>query len=458
MVNFYEKILFERIKHSLRPLTFLLVVSLLISSCKDKSIDDPDPTPVGKSKATSTFDQSVATRWMDMQFKLIKSTPGYTPPVAARTLGYTSLALYESVVPGMTGYQSLVGQLNGLKELPKIDETKEYNYAIAANSAIYTLIKEMYATTADSNKRNIDSLRRNIESNLVRDADNQEVSTRSINFGADIAKAIFEYSKTDGGHEGWKNNYPTDYTVPIGIGFWEPTSTQKIPMLPYWGKNRPFVAINATTDPVAPTTFSYKLDSKMFILAKEVYDVNKSLTADQKAIAMFWADGGSTLTPPGHHLNIANIVLKKEKSKLDKVAETYVKVALAVNDAFIACWRCKYRYNLMRPMTYIRQTIDPAWSPLITTPPFPEYSSGHSSGSGAASETLTTLFGDNYAFIDNTWEGKYPNRTFKSFYEYANEATTSRLYGGIHYRQANEEGQKNGKAIAKNVLALKFKK
>ncbi len=440
----------------LRPLLIVMVFGALLTSCKDKNIETTDPVSV--SKAASEFDAGIATRWTDMQLNLIKSTPGYAPPVAARTLAYTSLALYESLVYGMPTNQSLAGQINGLATLPKPDLTKEYSWGLAANSAISTLINELYSTTNDANKSAIDSLRRNIESVLKRDADKQEIIDRSMAFGAEIGKAIFEYSKTDGGHEGWKNNFPTDYKVPVGIGFWEPTSAQKIPLLPYWGKNRTFSALNMTTNPTAPLAFSFKETSDMFKLAKEVYDVNKALTAEQKAIALFWADGGSTLTPPGHHFNIASIVLKKEKAKLDKIVETYAKVSMAVNDAFVSCWRCKYVYNLMRPQTFIRQAIDPSWTPLIATPPFPEYTSGHASGSGAASEVLTTIFSDNYSFTDNTWEGKYPSRNFKSFYEYANEATISRLYGGIHYRLGNENGQKNGKEIAKNILKLKFAK
>ena len=458
MIKYYTYFFSKKFKILFRPLLILMVMGVLFTSCKDKSaVENPTPV-VGVSKATSEFDASIATRWTDLQLILIKSTPGYAPPVAARTLAYTSLALYESIVYGMKDHQSLAGQIAGLTTLPKPDLTKEYSWGLAANSALSTLIVEMYATTNDANKSAIDSLRRNIESTLKRDAENQEIIDRSMIFGADIGKAIWEYSKTDGGHEGWKNNFPTDFKTPVGIGFWEPTGSQKIPLLPYWGKNRTFSALNATTNPVAPSTFSFKETSDMFKLGKEVYDISKALTADQKAIANFWADGGNTLTPPGHHFNIANIILKKEKVKLDKVAEVYAKVGMAVNDAFVACWRCKYVYNLMRPQTYIRQAIDPTWSPLITTPPFPEYSSGHSSGSGAAAETLTSIFGDNYAFTDNTHTGKFPDRSFKSFYEYANEATMSRLYGGIHYRQGNENGQKNGKEIAKNILKLKFTK
>ncbi|WP_435353691.1 vanadium-dependent haloperoxidase [Emticicia sp. SJ17W-69] len=434
-----------------------LVLGILFSSCKDKKATE-EPTPVSVSIPTSEFDASIATRWTDLQLKLIKSTPGYAPPVAARTLAYTSLALYESVVYGMKNNQSLVGQIAGLTDLPKPDLAKDYSWGLAANSALSTLVIEMYATTNDANKAAIDSLRRNIESPLKRDVENQDIIDRSVAFGADIAKAIWEYSKSDGGNEGWNNNFPTDYKIPVGIGLWEPTNAQKTPLLPYWGKNRTFVVLNMTTNPTAPYTFSFKENSDMYKLAKEVYDINKALTTEQKAIANFWSDGANSITPPGHHFNIANIVLKKEKAKLDKAAEVYAKVGMAINDAFVTCWRTKYTYNLMRPQTYIRQAIDPSWSPLLVSPPFPEYSSGHSSGSGAAAEILTTIFGDNFAFTDNTHAGTYADRSFKSFYEYANEATLSRLYGGIHYRQANENGLKNGKEIAKNILKLKFTK
>lgn len=446
----------KKFNHIYRQILFLLLIGTLLISCKDKGATETNP--VGISKATKEFNADIATRWTDLQLILIKSTPGYAPPVAARTLAYTSLALYESTVYGMPDNQSLVGQLNGLTSLPKPDLSKEYNWGIAANAAISTLIVEMYATTNDDNKRAIDSLRRNIESPIRIDIDNQEVTDRSNAFGVAIGQAIWEYAKTDGGHEGWKNNFPIDYKTPVGIGFWIPTSAQKTPLLPYWGKNRTFSSLNMTMNPTAPFSFSFKENSDMFKLAKEVYDVSKTLTTEQKAIATFWADGGNTITPPGHHFNIANIILKKEKANLDKAVETYAKVGMAVNDAFISCWRCKYIYNLMRPLTYIQQAIDPKWTTYVATPPFPEYTSGHSSGSGAAAETLTKIFGENYAFTDNTHSGKYPNRSFKSFYEYADEATISRLYGGIHYRQGNENGQKNGKDIAKNILKLKFTK
>jgi len=134
------------------------------------------------------------------------------------------------------------------------------------------------------------------------------------------------------------------------------------------------------------------------------------------------------LHAPGHHFNIANIVLKKEKVKLERVAEVYAKVGMALNNAFVVCWKGKYTHNLMRPITYIRQSNSPTWLPLVATQPFSEYTSGHSLGSGAASAKLTIIFGDNYAFTDKTHTGVFPDRTFKSFYENDNETSISRLY------------------------------
>jgi hypothetical protein len=433
----------------------LIIGTLTLTSCKDKSLEDPDPVSV--SEATDTYKSEIATKWIDLQLKLIKTTPGYAPPVAARSLGYSGLALYESVVGGIKDNQSLVGQINGLNKLPEIDNTKEYNWGLSANSALAAMLKNLFSSTNDANKKTIDSMRVALETELRRDI-SLDVIERSTRLGADIATAIFEYSKTDGGHEAYNNNFPSDFVVPKGVGLWVPTSTQKIPLLPYWGKVRSFVAINATTDPTAPTPFSYNASSDFFKQAKAVYDAKAALTADQKAIATFWADGGGTITPPGHYMNIATIVIKKDKIKLDKVAETYAKVGMALSDAFVACWRCKYRFNLMRPVTYIKETIDPAWTPLIATPPFPEYTSGHSSGSGAFGEVMTSLYGDNYSFVDNTHEGLHTNRTFKSFKEASEEAKNSRFYGGIHYPMGNEKGQENGGKIGKNVVELKFKK
>ncbi|WP_337044068.1 vanadium-dependent haloperoxidase [Emticicia sp. 17c] len=453
MRNLYSDFFHKNIRVCVYLAICLLALQLI--SCKDKS-EQAVVKPAVNSKSTSEFDASLATSWNTLQLKLIKSTPGYAAPVAARTLAYTSLALYESVVYGLKDYRSLAGQISGLTILPKPDTTKEYNWGLAANAALSTLIKELYATTNDENKAAIDSLRRGIEAALKTDIKDEEIVARSINFGADVAKVIWDYSKKDGGNEGWNDNFPTNYQLPVGIGSWEPVGNQKTPLLPFWGKNRNFSSLNNNLATQAPITFSFKSNSAMYNAAKEVYDVNKTLTADQKAIASFWEDKG--ITPAGHDFNIASIALKKANAKLDKAAEVYIKLGLALNDAFVACWKSKYTYNLMAPLTYIRQGIDPRWSSFITAQPFPAYTSEHATSSAAAAEILTSIFGDNYAFTDNTYTGVLPNRSFKSFEEYTNEVTIAQLFSGTNYRMASENGQKNGREIAKNILKLNFKK
>src|SRR5690606_19030531 len=182
------------------------------------------------------------------------------------------------------------------------------------------------------------------------------------------------------------------------------------------------------------------------------------------AIALFWSDDpGHTPTPSGHWLSILNQVLVHEEATLDVAAEAYAKLGIAMADAFITCWNTKFAYNVVRPISYIQTVIDPGWNtPDLTdpvmTPPFPEYTSGHSVQSGAAATVLTGLFGDNYAFIDTTHEARgLSSRSFQSFYAAADEAAISRLYGGIHYRSAIELGLEQGKCVGERVLELRFK-
>lgn len=438
-------------------LAALLASTLLLNSCKDKDgggVTDPTTNPTAiTGKTVETYTNEVLTKWTDLELKLIKTTPNNVPPIAARTLGYTNLAAYEAIVPGMTGYQSLVGQLQGLGALPK-PPNGEYNWALAANAAKQSIVKNMFANTTAANIATVDSLKTALESTF-KSTSATEVIARSNKFGQDIAAAIFAYSKTDGGHEGYKNVFPSSYNVPISASAWMPTSSQAIPMLPYWGNNRFFLLKNRDENPPKPLPFSYEPTSAMFKEAEVVYNVSKTLTAEQKNIAKFWADGSGTITPPGHYINLASIALKKENSTMAKTAEVYASMGLALSDAFVSCWKCKYVYNLMRPISYIQNAIDPRWKTFIGTPPFPEYTSGHSSGSGAASTVLAKHFGETYTIIDNTYT---PSRTFTSFTKLSDEAAESRLYGGIHFPMGNREGKVNGRKIGANTIALKFKK
>ncbi|MEZ4688669.1 MAG: vanadium-dependent haloperoxidase [Ignavibacteria bacterium] len=183
------------------------------------------------------------------------------------------------------------------------------------------------------------------------------------------------------------------------------------------------------------------------------------MTEEQETIALFWADDGGTYTPPGHSVAILMQLLNTGNYRLDFSAASLAKIGIAVSDAFISCWKGKFTYNLLRPITYIRNYIDPSWSPFVTTPAFPEYASGHSTQSGASAQVLSDILGYNYSFTDYTHTGDgFAPRSFNSFFDFADEAAISRLYGGIHYRSANENGLDKGIEIGRNVSALHFQK
>jgi membrane-associated phospholipid phosphatase len=182
-----------------------------------------------------------------------------------------------------------------------------------------------------------------------------------------------------------------------------------------------------------------------------------NLSSEQQAIASYWNDGGGSFTPPGHNIAIALQIVRNMNLDLASAAILLAKEGIAENDAGIVCWRAKFGFNLLRPITYIRNYINPTWSTFITTPPFPSYSSGHSTFSGAAAKILTLEFGENFSFTDST---KIPygfsTRSFTSFQAAAQEAAMSRLYGGIHYRFDNENGFHCGELVALNVENLNW--
>ena len=461
------------IKQLKKPLQFLFIAStaLWLDACKAKEETvTPQEPPVDASPANK-FSSDIASNWAVLQQKLTKTTAGYSPPVAARAYAYGGLVMYEAAVGGLPNNQSLAGQLAELTTLPKTETGKDYNWALSVNAAEATILRALYAETsrptAAVNKTVIDSVEV-VQLNANKTGVAQDVIDRSVKYGQDVANAIFEWSKTDGGHEGYKRNFPATYVVPVFPGAWTVTeSGQAIPMQPTWGNNRSFVPANSTLILPNIIPFSALITTSYFGQYFETYTIAKSLTAEQKEIAAYWADNPTeTQTPAGHSYNIANIAVKQSKAGLGKATEAFARTGITLNDAFINCWKCKFKYNNERPYTMIRRTIDATWKPLFTTPPFPGFPSGHSTQSSAVSDVLTDFFGQNFTFTDNTHEGRtdkttgivLKTRAYKNFTAFSQEASLSRLYGGIHTRQDNETGLAEGRKVAKNVLALKFKK
>ena len=424
-------------------------------------------TPV-VAKPASAYSSGVVYDWYFLALQLIQQTPGFSPPVASRALGYMGLTLYEAVVPGMPGYQSLAGQLNELSSLPWAQPDEPLHWPTVANASLATMTRMMFSNATAENKARIDLLERSLPLKYTQDFDpnvvTPEITNRSETFGKLMGMAIMTWARTDGGHEAWGpiRRSRANYVPPSGTGKWSATPPAFAPpLLPYWGENRPFVMKTAADCPAPPPPeYSEETNSAFYKDGLEVYKISTAATQEQRQFALYWADdAGKTPTPAGHWVYIANDILKARKANLATAAETFARLNIAMSDAFVAAWYTKYKLNVVRPVTYGQVVIDSNWVPsLIPTPPFPDYPSGHSVQSAAASMVLDRTFGADTAFTDNTHNDRgWGPRTFKNFKTAADEAAISRLYAGIHYRFAIEGGKPQGQCVAAKVLALKFK-
>ena len=434
-------------------LSTAIVAVALFAGC-DKNDDDDNPQPT-YSKAAD-YPDDIANAWVQTARLMVK-TAGISPPRAARAYGYLGQVFYEGVVNGMPQHISLYGQINGMPEVPATNPNLEYHWPSVINKGALDIVTYL----ANGESADVLALASNkfTEMHTLYAATiPADVLERSEAYGQLVASIIRICADQDG----YASNHNCAYTVPTGLGLWEPTAPGFVqnPLEPCWGEQRPFVLENVATQcyPSAPPAYSTEPSSAFYIEMMEVYNTVQAADAEQLAIARFWADGGGTSTPPGHWLNIANIVLNNEDGNLAEAAEIYCKIGLSVNDAFISCWKAKYEMNYLRPITAIRNLVSGAadWLPPITTPPFPECTSGHSTQSGAAYKVLEDFFG-NVTFTDTTAISQYPARTFNTFEDAANEAALSRLYGGIHFRTACEIGVTQGECIGEAVLALQFR-
>lgn len=430
-------------------LLFLVITLLLVSCQKDKN----DPAPAALS-------HEVATEWYHLLLTLTKETPGFTPPVAARAFGYCGIALYEGMVPGAGQATSLQGQINGLNKGSIPTASGNYDYEIVANSILAAMARKMYRNTSPANIQLIAQLETN-QFNILAEKVSSDIAMQSQAYGIAVAEAVYQYSLTDMQDECFKNNFPDTYVSPVGAGLWVPTPPlfQKA-LQPYWGAVRPFISQNLIpVQPAGPPSYSTVPGSKFYQEGIEVYTVSQHLTAEEKVIAEFWSDDpGKTATPPGHSISIAVQMIQNENLNLWETAEILARVGMGTHDAFVSCWKSKYDFNLLRPVTYIQELFDPTWSSYLSTPPFPEYTSGHSVQTGAAAAIMSHYFGDNYAFTDRTHVQRTDingsPREFSSFSELADEAAFSRLYGGIHFRAAILDGVEQGKQIGQNLIQL----
>ena len=449
---------------------YLMVTILIVVDgtlvCGKEAFTNENP-----SVGSSTRSAAIATKWGQMTVRTMKDTPKGTPTYGSRAVAYMGLAMYESIVSGSPQHKSMAGQLSGLGVLPKADNAQKYNWILSLNAGQSYMLKQLYEQASAANKASIDSLEKSIYQSEIQTT-NKEIAERSVKYGQDIAKAIFEWSKTDGGHEGYKHNFDSTYVLPRGAYSWKPPTRgqapSQLPLHPYWGRNRTFSPPNQTLQVPEMMAFDYKVGSAYYNQMMEVYYKRKTLTQEEKEIANWWGDDPTeTFSPPGHSYNLATITIKTAQPNLFKAAETYARVGMAVADAFINCWKCKYTYHAQRPWSFIYYNVDTLWGTFWPEPPFPAFYSGHASQAAAATTALSDLYGSNFRFIDDSHLGRpkdmqrlveYKARSFNSFWEAALESANSRLYGGIHNCQDNEVGLTEGQKIGKNINRLAWKK
>lgn len=384
----------------------------------------------------------------------------FSPPVASRIYVYSSIAAYQALLPENPEYQTLAGQLTDLKDFPKPDNAKEYCLPLASLHAFLTVGKKLIFS-----EEKIETFEKEFYKELKDLGIPNAVYQNSMEYGQAIAKHTLDWVGKDNYKQ--TRTFPK-YTLQETEGSWKPTPPAYIEGIePSWNKIRPLVIDSATQfKPIPPTKFSTDKNSQFYKEVLEVYETKKNLTKEQREIAAFWdcnpfvmnvkghaMFAGKKISPGGHWMGIACIASQNKNMKPIQTLETFVWTSVALFDAFISCWDEKWRSVLIRPETYINQHMDEDWTPLLQTPPFPEYTSGHSVTSNASAEVLTNLLGDNFAYTDSV-EVKYglPARSFQSFRQAADQAAISRLYGGIHYMPAIKNGAEQGKQVGQFII------
>jgi hypothetical protein len=417
----------------------------------------------GSINAVAAQPEDVLRSWYQLTLALVRHTPTYTPPVASRSFAYLGVTAFEAVTSGSADMKSLAGQLSGLQTLPQREAGKIYDDAVVIDSAMAFAAQNFFANTGPTGQHAMAALEAKLHAKIS-DGVAADVLVRSETYGRAVAQHVLLWSQSDGGAVIENMGFPMQYELTKGPAHWVPTSLislQQLPLLPNWGKNRPFAMPSGTACALpAPPEYSEDKNSEFYKQALEVFETKKNISKEQRAIARFWSDDPMlSPTPPGHWISIALQIFERDHLALDKSVDVLARLGVAEADAFIGCWNTKYQYDLLRPVTYIRRLMDPKWESLLTTPPFPEYPSGHSTQSGAAAAVLTQMFGENFAFEDATHQRDgLPPRKFANFWAAANEAALSRLYGGIHFRAAVERGLEQGRCIGAFTNALQTRK
>lgn len=405
---------------------------------------------------TASYPAASAASWVQTCYDLV-TAENLAPPLAARVYAYLSVAMYEAVRGGIPTASALRGQLNGLTAVPPVAPKGRIDWPTALGTAAAGVLAAVLPFRSATSRPLLDQAL----ADALAGRRAAGVVEAGISAGTLHGKAVATYLNTWIAADGYSGTVGLSYLPPVGAGLWEPTPAAFRPAVePFWSRVRPLVLRSADeVAPAGPVAFDPDPSSAFGQQAMATYRQSLDNTAEQRAIAIFWADGPgpaaapltATGLPSGHWMQIASKAVTGRGGSLVTAVETFARVGISLHDAFVNCWTWKYRHNLLRPVTYLRRYVDPTWTPLLGTPAFPEYSSGHSVGSGAAAFALTGLFGSSPFVDDSPTARGLPARSFADFTAAAREAADSRLYGGIHYPMAIDDGLLQGQAVGRLV-------
>lgn len=455
------------------------------------------------------IDPQLVSQWMRTSLAFVRSER-LGPPVAARISAYSAVALYEGyAADSRSSLRSLAGQLNGLSALPAVPAGNALDGPIVAAEAGRVVMDSLFRDGMPGTRRTIDSLAAAQVAARTASGVNAADRARALAHGRALGHAILAWAATDsffatrgrswtpsGKREEWTNTANVSQFIPqimsgqsdlvqlanpnvqedveraTAKGTFtnrpKPAGATTLPSFnpmkatePYWGRLRTLVIANG--DECAPPpmpAYSEKVNSDFYKIGKEFYDTVQALTPAQKQIALFWADNPvATGTPGFHWISVVNLMVARRNLSADDAVALYALTSIAIHDAFIGCWREKFRSNVVRPVAWVQQVFDPSFQTVIPTPPFPEYPSGHSVQSGAAVDVLIAMLGDTISYIDSTQvDIGQPPRRFASFSAARNEVAMSRVYAGVHYFPAVVEGLTQGQCIGRKVSALKIRR
>ena len=444
----------------MRKLNILvLLATLFIVGCqKENSNDQESPFQYSQVQPSSEYDAEIAQEWMTLAYNSVRDR-GFFALDASRLYSYTALTMYESMVHGFPSGRSMEGQLNGFTQVPKPFTSKQYDWGIVLCHATPRVLAHMLNNPSQTLLQSLNELETRQERRIkLENNTSDRVVADSKEFGAALADHIIRYANSDG----YAQLIARPYTMPsiaVNPAFYDGIE-QENPffMLPYWWTSRSFVISTAEIClPKPPYTYSEDPASKYYQDVLEVLDATRD--PEKVFIGRYWANNPNVSgTPAGSWLGIGNQLVTQFNLDMFSSLRMYLLLTLSTRDTFIAVWWTKYKWNLQRPVSYIRRVLgQPNWNSPVPTPPYPDYVSGTSANAGSSSEILTSLFGTR-SFSDAQHVDKgYGVRPFPSFKAAGEEAYHSRIYAGVHMRKACEEGFKQGECVARNLLTnLRF--